>query len=49
VHRFYSLADIDEFEVPEDVEEYAFHPVVIDAVRSVTSTGRQPVHPFVRE
>lgn len=49
VHRFYSLADIDEFEVPEDVEEYAFHPVMIDAVRSVTSAGRQPVHPFVRE
>lgn len=48
-YRFYSLADIDEFEVPEDVEEYAFHPVVIDAVRSVTSTGRQPVHPYVRE
>lgn len=46
---FYSLADIDEFEVPEDVDEYAFHPVVIDAVRSVTSSGRQPVHPYVRE
>lgn len=49
VYRFYSLADIDEFEVPEDVDEYAFHPVVIDAVRSVTSTGGQPVHPYVRE
>jgi hypothetical protein len=49
LHRFYSLADIDEFEVPDDVEEYALHPVMIDAVRSVTSAGRQPVHPFVRE
>jgi hypothetical protein len=49
VHRFDAPADNDEFEVPEDVEENAIHPVVIDAVRSVTSTGRQPVHPFVRE
>jgi hypothetical protein len=49
VHRFYSLADIDEFDVPDDVEEYALHPVVIDAVRAVTSAGRQPIHPYVRE
>ncbi len=49
VHRFYSLADIDEFEVPEDVDEYVFHPVVLEAVRSVTSSGELPVHPYVRE
>ena len=49
VHRFYSLADIDEFEVPEDVDQYVFHPVVLDAVRSVKSTGDPPVHPYVRE
>lgn len=49
VCRFYSLADIDEFEVPEDVDEYVFHPVVIDAVRSVTSVGREPVYPYIRE
>jgi hypothetical protein len=46
-YRFYSLHDIDEFEVPEDVEEYAFHPCVVESVRSVTSAG-QPVHPYVR-
>lgn len=45
----YSLADSDEFEVPEDVEEYPFHPVVIDAVRSVTSNPGPPVYPYVRE
>jgi hypothetical protein len=46
-YRFYSLHDIDDFEVPEDVDEYAFHPCVVESVRSVTSAG-QPVHPYVR-
>jgi hypothetical protein len=49
VHRFYSLADIDEFEVPEDVDQYVFHPVVLDAVRSIKNSGDQPIHPYVRE
>jgi hypothetical protein len=48
-YRFYSLHDIDDFEVPEDVDEYAFHPVVLDAVRAVHSTGSHPVHPYVTE
>lgn len=48
-YRFYSLHDIDDFEVPEDVDEYAFHPVVLDSVRAVRSTSPHPVHPYVRE
>lgn len=49
VHRFYSLHDIDDFEMPEDVGEYVFHPCMIDSVRSLTSVGPHPVHPYVRE
>lgn len=47
--RFYSLHDIDDFEVSEDEQEYAFHPIVLDSVRGMTSTAEHPVHPYVRE
>lgn len=49
VDRFYSLHDIDDFEIPEDVEEYVLHPCMIDSVRSLRSVGSRPVHPYVRE
>jgi hypothetical protein len=49
VDRFYSLHDIDDFEIPEDVEEYVFHPCMIDSVRALRSVGSRPVHPYVRE
>lgn len=49
VSRFYSLHDVDEFEIPEDVDEYVLHPCIIDSVRSVSSVGPRPVHPYVRE
>lgn len=44
--RFYSLADMDEFDIPTDTEEYVFHPCVIDSAR-IESVGG-PVYPFSR-
>ncbi|MDY7103060.1 MAG: hypothetical protein S0880_17910 [Actinomycetota bacterium] len=31
--RFYSLSDLGDFTLPDDVESYVFHPIVIDSAR----------------
>ncbi len=44
--RFYSHADMDQFDMPTDAENYVFHPCVIDSVR-IRGVG-DPVYPFGR-
>jgi hypothetical protein len=44
--RFYSHADMDQFDVPTDADNYVFHPCVIDSVR-IRGVG-DPVYPFGR-
>jgi hypothetical protein len=44
--RFYSQADMDQFDIPTDMEAYVFHPCMIDSVR-ITGVG-DPVYPFSR-
>jgi len=44
--RFYSHADMDQFDIPADAASYVFHPCVIDSVR-IRGVG-DPVYPFRR-
>jgi hypothetical protein len=44
--RFYSHADMDQFDIPPDAAGYVFHPCVIDSVR-IRGVG-DPVYPFRR-
>ena len=42
--RFYSHADMDQFDLPTEADDYVFHPCVIDSVR-IRGVG-DPVYPF---
>jgi hypothetical protein len=44
--RFYSHADMDQFDVPAGAASYVFHPCVIDSV-AIRGVG-DPVYPFRR-
>jgi hypothetical protein len=44
--RFYSQADMDQFDIPMDADHYVFHPNMIDSVR-IRGIG-DPVYPFRR-
>jgi hypothetical protein len=44
--RFYSQADMDQFDIPTDMADYVFHPSLIDSVR-IRGVG-DPVYPFSR-
>jgi hypothetical protein len=44
--RFYSQADMDQFDIPMDMDAYVFHPCMIDSVR-IRGVG-DPVYPFSR-
>jgi hypothetical protein len=44
--RFYSYADMDQFDLPDDAAGYVFHPCVIDSV-SIRGVG-DPVYPYRR-
>jgi hypothetical protein len=44
--HFYSQADMDQFDIPTDMDAYVFHPCMIDSVR-ITGIG-DPVYPFSR-
>src|SRR6266540_2350559 len=44
--RFYSHADMDQFDLPDDAASYAFHPCVIDSI-PIRGVG-DPVYPFRR-
>ena len=44
--HFYSQADMDQFDIPMDVDDYVFHPSMIDSVR-IRGIG-DPVYPFRR-
>jgi hypothetical protein len=44
--RFYSHADMDQFDLPADAASYVFHPCVIDSV-PIHGIG-DPVYPFRR-
>jgi hypothetical protein len=44
--RFYSHADMDQFDIPADAASYVFHPCVIDSV-AIRGVG-DPVYPFRR-
>jgi hypothetical protein len=44
--RFYSHADMDQFDLPTEADDYVFHPCVIDSVR-IRGVG-DPVYPFSR-
>jgi hypothetical protein len=46
--RFYSIAEMDEFEIPSESEQYVFHPCVLDSVRGLVGIG-EPVHPYRRD
>jgi hypothetical protein len=45
---FYSLTDMDQFEVPLDHERYVLHPCLLDAVPGLTSDRERPVRPYRR-
>ena len=45
--QFYSLADMDEFDMPTDAGSYVFHPCVLDSAR-IHGVG-PPVYPFRRD
>jgi hypothetical protein len=44
--RFYSQADMDQFDIPMDMDDYVFHSCMIDSVR-IRGIG-DPVYPFRR-
>jgi hypothetical protein len=44
--HFYSQADMDQFDIPMDMDDYVFHPCMIDSVR-IRGIG-DPVYPFRR-
>jgi hypothetical protein len=44
--HFYSQADMDQFDLPMDLDDYVFHPCLIDSVR-INGAG-DPVYPFGR-
>jgi hypothetical protein len=44
--HFYSQADMDQFDIPLDMDDYVFHPCLIDSVR-IRGVG-DPVYPFSR-
>jgi hypothetical protein len=44
--HFYSHADMDQFDIPMDADDYVFHPCVIDTAR-IRGVG-DPVYPFRR-
>jgi hypothetical protein len=43
---FYSLADIDSFDIPRETRQFVLHPCVLDSVPGVQSTGSKPVRPY---
>jgi hypothetical protein len=44
--HFYSQVDMDQFDIPMDMDDYVFHPSMIDSVR-IRGIG-DPVYPFRR-
>jgi hypothetical protein len=46
--RFYSIAEMDDFDLPDDSEEYVFHPCILDSVQGMVGVG-EPVHPYRRD
>jgi hypothetical protein len=44
--RFYSQADMDQFDIPMDMDNYVFHPCLVDSAR-IQGVG-DPVYPFAR-
>jgi hypothetical protein len=44
--HFYSQADMDQFDIPMDMDDYVFHPCMIDSAR-IRGIG-DPVYPFRR-
>lgn len=47
--HFYSVSDMNQLDIPYDADEYVLHPCLIDAVRSIRSTGNRIVYPYYRE
>jgi hypothetical protein len=45
---FYSLTDMDQFEVPLDHERYVLHPCLLDSVPGLASDRERPVRPYRR-
>lgn len=44
--NFFTSPESSDFDLPDDAEEYVFHPCVLDSVRGVRSVGARPVHPY---
>jgi hypothetical protein len=44
--RFYSHADMDQFDLPDDAASYVFHPCVVDSI-PIRGVG-DPVYPYRR-
>jgi hypothetical protein len=43
---FYSLTEMDQFDVPLDRDVYVLHPCLLDTVSGLTSDRRRPVRPY---
>jgi len=43
---FYSLADIDAFDIPTDTGRFVLHPCVLDSVRGLRVSGSAPIRPY---
>jgi hypothetical protein len=46
--RFYSLADMDQFDIPKDADFFVLHPCVLDSVSGLRGAGARPIHPYRR-
>lgn len=46
--KFFTSPETGEFDIPDDAEEYVFHPCLLDSVRGVRSVGPRPVYPYSR-
>jgi hypothetical protein len=46
---FYSVADMNELDLPEHGDEYVLHPCLIDAVPGLRPGGKHVVYPYYRE
>jgi hypothetical protein len=43
---FYSLADIDSFDIPTETGKFVLHPCVLDSVRGLRVAGSSPIRPY---
>jgi hypothetical protein len=43
---FYSLTEMDQFDVPLDRDVYVLHPCLLDTVPGLRSDRRRPVRPY---